>query len=159
MKNNFKVYILLDNVRSCYNVGSIFRSVDAFKIDKIILTGITPTPENHKLAKTALGSEYSVEWEYKRQAWRAINELKKEFIKIISIENNIRNKSYTIFKFRLQYPVCLIFGNEIKGISPSILKKSNEIFSIPMHGKKESLNVSVVAGITMFYLNLLNRKL
>ena len=139
---------MLHNIRSAYNVGSIFRTADAAGISKLYLCGYTPTPLNEKVKKTALGAEKSVPWEHFRQTWRLLEKLKKEGVQIIALEQTKKSVDYRLFKPRL--PLALVLGNEIKGLNPAILKYCDQAIEIPMGGKKESLNVSVAAGIAVF---------
>ena len=182
MENNKKIAVVLYNVRSRENVGSIFRTADAAGVSKIYLCGITPTPgvgnpkfeilnpkqiPNHKpqiqnsdkIAKTALGAEKWVPWEYCKQTWRLLDKLKKDGVNIVALERfdkltasrlKIRTKNFFIFKPR--FPLALVVGNEVKGLSSQILKYCDKKISIPMYGKKESLNVSVAAGIALYQL-------
>ncbi len=150
--------LILDNIRSVLNVGSIFRTADAFGISKIYICGITPAPidrfgrKRKDLHKTALGAEDSVEWEQIENALEKIIELKKEHFKIISLEqspNSIDYKNST-----LSEKVAIVLGSETEGVAEDILKLSDEIAEIKMHGKKESLNISVATGI--FLSKILN---
>lgn len=145
-----KILLILDNIRSRENVGSIFRTADAAGVSKIYLCGITPTPPHEKISKTALGAETYVPWEYFRQTSRCLSELKakSEKLKIVALEQT--RESQNIFKFKPKYPIALILGNEVKGLPPSILKKCDKKLFIPMFGKKESLNVAVAAGIALY---------
>ncbi|MDO8442946.1 MAG: TrmH family RNA methyltransferase [bacterium] len=172
--------IVLDNIRSLFNVGSIFRTADAVGAEKIYLCGITPTPEDRfgrirpQLAKVSLGAEKTVEWEYVKSTSKLIDMLKKsksrselrsatgEKYKIFVVEQD--KKSIPYYKLKLSpsgrspkgrkkmdlEKVVLVFGNEVDGISKNVLKKADKILEIPMVGMKESLNVSVSAGIVMF---------
>ena len=142
--------VILDNIRSLHNVGSIFRTSDSFLIEKIIISGYTATPENSRMEKTALGSSDSVDWEYSDDIIETIKKLQKKDIKIISIEQ--ADKSLKIEKF---IPVkgtkyAFIFGNEVDGISDDIINVSDEVVEIPQVGTKHSLNVSVAAGIVLW---------
>lgn len=143
---------ILYNIRSAHNVGSIFRTADGAGVSKIYLCGYTPTPNARNvgkdIAKTALGAETFVPWEKYTQATRLIKKLKKEGIHIVALEQTSKSILYT--KWRPKFPLCLIVGNEITGISKSILKLANTVIQIPMHGKKESLNVSVSFGIAAY---------
>jgi len=147
--------ILLHNIRSVYNVGAIFRTADAVAISKIYLTGYTPTPidkfglARKDFAKCALGSEKSVNWEHAKSPTGLINRLKKDGFKIISVEQSKKSVDYK--KAKLGSKNLVIFGNEVSGISKSIIEKSDIIAEIPMRGKKESLNISVSAGIVLFH--------
>ena len=142
-------FVIAHNIRSLYNVGSIFRTADAFGVSKIYLTGYTGTPANpiheKKIAKVALGAEKWLAWEYFPSAATLIKKLKKQGIKIIALENNV--KATNIINFKPKFPLALVLGEETKGINSSILKLCDEVVEIPMLGKKESLNVSVAFGI------------
>lgn len=129
-----------------YNVGSIFRTADAAGVAKIYLTGYTPDPAS----KTALSAEKYVPWEKYLDISRLISNLRKEKVQIIALEQSKNSRDYK--KFRPRFPMALILGNEVRGISKNILKKCDKIIQIPMRGKKESLNVSVAAGIALFEL-------
>ena len=142
--------VILDNIRSIHNVGSIFRTSDSFLIEKIIISGYTATPENDRMKKTALGSSDSVDWEYSDDIIETIKKLQKKDIKIISIEQ--ADESLKIEKFN---PVsgtkyAFIFGNEVDGVSDDIINVSDEVVEIPQVGTKHSLNVSVAAGIVLW---------
>lgn len=149
-----KVYILLHDIRSVYNVGAIFRTADAIGVTKIYLSGYTPTPVDRfnqprqDFAKCALGSEKTVAWEYIKSPTALITRLKKEGTQIISIEQSKTSVDYK--KVKPREKTLVILGNEVSGVSKSILKKSDIIAEIPMRGKKESLNISVSAGIVLF---------
>ena len=170
--------IILDNIRSLFNVGSIFRTADAAGVSKIYLCGITPEPVDSfgrirsQFAKVSLGAEKSVQWEYDKSTAKVISGLKKDGFKIFAVEQDKKSIPYYKLKVRKCLPagrqeklkVGLVFGNEVDGISSSILKKADKILEIPMRGAmvrqahhprnlhrgKESLNVSVSAGIVMF---------
>ena len=142
--------VILDNIRSIHNVGSIFRTSDSFLIEKIIISGYTATPENERMKKTALGSSDSVDWEYSDDIIETIKKLQKKDVKIISIEQ--ADESLKIEKFN---PVsgtkyAFIFGNEVDGVSDDIINVSDEVIEIPQVGTKHSLNVSVAAGIVLW---------
>ncbi|OGM96009.1 MAG: hypothetical protein A3B86_02025 [Candidatus Yanofskybacteria bacterium RIFCSPHIGHO2_02_FULL_38_22b] len=145
-----EIYLILDNIRSRENVGSIFRTADAVGVSKIYLCGTTPTPPHDKISKTALGAETYVPWEYRRNTWQVITELKKEGINIYALEQTKDSKN--IFRFKPKFPMALIVGNEFNGISPKILKYCDKKIAIPMYGRKESLNVSVATGIALYTL-------
>jgi len=151
-KNSSKtpVIVILDNIRSAHNVGSVFRTCDAFLIDKIILCGITAIPPNKEIRKTALGSSESVDWRYYKNTEEVIVRLKKEDYQIISVEQ--ANKSIKLESFRPENEkkYAIIFGNEIKGISQKIIDNSDTVIEIPQFGTKHSLNVSVSAGIVIW---------
>lgn len=153
------IYLILHNIRSAYNVGAIFRTADAVGAKKIFLCGYTPIPTiDHRLSaidkihKTALGAEKSVPWEYQKQTRKCLLKLKTQIpnLKIIGLEQAGNSKN--IFKFNPQFPIVLILGNEVKGLSPKILQNCDVVLEIPMCGKKESLNVSVATGIAVYQL-------
>jgi len=145
-----KVLLVLHNVRSRENVGSIFRTADGAGVNKIYLCGITPTPPHEKISKTALGAEKWVPWEYCKQTWHLLEKLKNGGINIVALEQT--KESVNIFKFKSKFPLALVLGNEVRGLSPQILKYCDKKISIPMYGKKESLNVGVAAGIALYQL-------
>jgi len=138
-------YVICDNIRSLENIGSIFRTADALGVKKIFLCGISGKPPHHKICKTALGAEEVVPWEYYKQIGRLIDKLKKSRINIIALEQTKSAIEYT--KLKPKFPLALIIGNEVKGISKKILKKVDKIIFLPMLGQKESLNVSVAFGV------------
>jgi 23S rRNA (guanosine2251-2'-O)-methyltransferase len=149
-------YILLHNIRSIHNVGSIFRTADAAGITKIFLSGYTPTPvdrfgrEVKELTKVSLGGELSVKWEYVKSPISLINKLKKQDIKIIALEQHDTSIDYKKVKIKKAEQVLFIVGNEVDGVPKNILKMCDIISEIPMLGKKESLNVAVSFGIALF---------
>lgn len=144
-------YFICDNIRSLENIGSLFRTADALGIKKIFLCGISGHPPNYKISKTALGAENMVPFEYYKQTWRLIKKLKKEKIFIAALEQDKKSVIYT--KFRPKFPLALVIGNEVKGISKKILEKADKIIYLPMFGKKESLNVSVASGVAGYEIN------
>jgi tRNA G18 (ribose-2'-O)-methylase SpoU len=149
-----EVAILLHNIRSAHNVGSIFRTADAAGVGTLYLSGYTPTPLDrfgrpHKeIAKTALGGEVSVGWKYYKSPASMITSLKKKGWNIVAVEQDARSVDYR--SYRIVAPTLFILGNEVRGVSKSLLKRCDSILEIPMKGKKESLNVSVAAGIVLF---------
>ena len=147
------VEALLDNIRSTYNVGSMFRAADGAGLLELHLCGITPTPENPKVVKTSLGAETSVKWKYYRNSVTATRELKNLGYWIFALEASSRSQS--IFKLDssfTQKPILLVVGNEICGVDPDVLALSDKVLWIPMHGQKESLNVSLAFGIAAYTL-------
>jgi 23S rRNA (guanosine2251-2'-O)-methyltransferase len=146
--------ILLHNVRSAHNVGSIFRTADAAGVSRMFLSGYTPLPVDRfaraqkEIAKIALGAEQHVEWLHVHGLHRSINRMKLEGWQIVGVEQSKQSVDYK--KFKPKKKTLLIFGNEVRGISSALLKKCDVIVEIPMHGKKESLNVAVTAGIILF---------
>jgi tRNA G18 (ribose-2'-O)-methylase SpoU len=138
-------YVICDNIRSLENIGSIFRTADALGVAKIYLCGICGTPPNLKISKTALGAEKNIPWEYVKQTGRLIDKLKKQGIEVTALEQAKNSIDYA--KYKPKFPVALIVGNEVKGISPKILQKCDKVIELPMSGEKESLNVSVAFGV------------
>lgn len=154
--------VLLHNIRSIYNVGSIFRTADAVGIKKIYLTGYTPTPtdalgnQKEAFTKTSLGAERSVEWEYMQNISGLLGRLKKQGMRIAAIEQSPRAipLEQTQFTKKDLARVVLMLGNEVKGISTQLLARADSVIEIPMQGKKESLNISVAFGIAAYWLRL-----
>ncbi len=147
----FPLYVVLDNIRSMYNVGSIFRTSDSIMIQKLYLTGYTPTPEKKEVSKTALGATESVDWEYHSNPIELIKKLKSEGIKIVALEITDESIPYTEYDGK-NFPACLIVGNEITGIQSSILDICDIAIELPMYGIKHSLNVAVAYGIAVYEL-------
>lgn len=152
--------VILNNIRSVYNVGSIFRTADALGVEKIYLCGITPISLDRfgrvrkDFAKVSLGAEKSVKWEYFKFTSLLVSKLKKQKYKIFAVEQASKSTSYhKINCGKSDFPhIGLVLGNEINGIAPNILKKCDKILEIPMRGKKESLNVAVAFGIVGYHL-------
>lgn len=144
----FPISVLLDNVRSAYNVGSFFRTCDGAGISKLYLTGYTPRPPRRDITKTALGADASVPFEYVSDPLEIVNRLKNEDITIIAVETGEESVEFSSFAY--PYPCCLVFGNEVEGIRPEILSLCDARVRIPMHGIKGSLNVVVSAGIIIY---------
>lgn len=145
------VYVLLNSVRSSYNVGSIFRTSDGVMIEKLFLCGYTPTPEKKEVIKTALGSQNSVNWEYVKDAREVINRLKNQGVKICALELTDKSVSYYNVS-KSDFPLCLIVGNEISGVSQELIDLCDFSIEIPQFGIKQSLNVAVAYGIAVFDL-------
>ena len=150
--------VVLDNIRSLNNIGSIFRTCDAFLVSKIYLCGITAQPPNRKINKTALGSTESVEWEYFKSTKKIIEKLKSKGVKIWSIEQVEKAKKlHEIEEIDKGIEHAVVFGNEIKGVSQEIVDISNNTIEIDQYGTKHSLNVTVAAGIVVWkFYNSLN---
>lgn len=153
--------VILPDIRSAHNVGSIFRTADAAGVEKIYLCGITPTPIDrfgrpHKeITKVALGAERSVPWKAASSTAALIVRLQKQGYTIIAVEQDARSIPYTSIRIKKseRASTAIIMGSEVKGLSPAILKRCDTILEIPMHGIKESLNVAVAFGIVIFHLN------
>ena len=155
--NTSNIYIALDNIRSAQNVGSFFRTSDSLSVDKIFLCGITSVPPNKEILKTALGATESVKWEYFEKTSECIEFLKQIGFKIICIEQTEKSLMLNEYEFNIDQNICLVFGNEIEGVSNEIIEIADDCVEIPQLGSKHSLNVSVVGGIVIW--DLLNRKL
>ncbi|MCB0487648.1 MAG: RNA methyltransferase [Cyclobacteriaceae bacterium] len=146
------IVILLDNVRSLHNVGSAFRTADAFRVQKIYLTGITGTPPHREIQKTALGATESVEWEYQESAEAVTMQLKKDGYKIIVVEQTTESTSLNDFDPTDGNKYCLVFGNEVDGVSEGVIALADKAIEIPQSGTKHSINVSVCVGIVVWEL-------
>ena len=145
------ITIVLDNIRSSLNVGSVFRTSDAFLIEKIILCGITPTPPNKDIRKSALGSTNSVDWDYENNTIDAVLKLKKNNYQIIGVEQVKESTMLNNFNISKD-PIAIIFGNEVDGVNNDVINLCNEIIEIPQFGTKHSLNISVSSGIVIWEL-------
>ena len=143
------MYCLLENVRSLYNVGSIFRTSDAVMLKKLYLTGYTGSPPRREIEKTALGATDTVQWVYAKNPVPIITEMQKEKIAVVALEHTSASKIYYDFKFN--FPFCLLLGNEVDGLSEELIATADAAIEIPMYGLKQSLNVSVAYGIIMYY--------
>ncbi len=144
------VAIVLDNVRSLNNIGSAFRTADGFCVEKIILCGITATPPNKDIHKTALGATESVAWSYKKNTLDAIGELKNKGYKIVSVEQAEGSISLQDFKTNKTEKYALVFGHEVKGVAQNIVDASHYCIEIPQFGTKHSFNISVSVGIVLW---------
>jgi 23S rRNA (guanosine2251-2'-O)-methyltransferase len=144
------VCLVLDNVRSLHNVGSAFRTADAFRIEKIYLTGITGTPPHREIHKTALGATESVPWEYFEQPAMIVKKLGEEGYKIIVVEQTTTSTPLQKFEPSQGQKYCLVFGNEVNGVSDEVLEFADMALEIPQEGTKHSLNISVCLGIVVW---------
>jgi tRNA G18 (ribose-2'-O)-methylase SpoU len=143
------VYVLCDNIRSIYNVGSVFRTSDAALIEKLYLTGYTPYPPRPEIEKVALGSTNAVPWEYVKNPMDAVFALQKNGVKIVPLEITSGSRDYTDISAS-DFPLCLVLGNELTGVSNEIIEASDFTVEIPQYGFKHSMNVSVAYGIAVF---------
>ena len=139
------ISILVENVRSVHNVGSIFRSADGFGAEKIYLTGYTAYPPRQDLHKTALGAEDAVSWEYEENPVRMAKLIKKNGIALVLIEQT--HDSRSIYEMNFKFPLCFIVGNEVNGVSEELASEADFHVELPMRGIKQSLNVSVATGV------------
>jgi len=144
------VVIVLDNIRSLFNVGAVFRTADAFRISAIHLCGITATPPHREIHKTALGATESVEWEYFEDVVTSIKSLREKGYKVYAIEQTDQSIEMGKWQLDAEEKVAIVFGNEVKGISESLLPLVDACIEIPQYGTKHSLNVSVSAGIVIW---------
>jgi len=148
--NQLPAAILLDNIRSIYNVGSFFRTADAAGIEKLYLSGITGGPPHKGIAKTALGAEETVPWARVESPLRLIVDLRERGYEIAAIETS--NHAVDLFDWQPSFPVCLLFGHEVDGLPPELTAAADRHVRIPMLGMKHSLNVSIAGGIVMYEL-------
>lgn len=146
------VIILLDNIRSMNNVGSIFRTADSFRLEKVILAGITPTPPHREITKTAIGAELTVTWEKVENAIEVTRSYQAEGYKILSIEQAEDSIHLQQFPVNSKEKYVLVLGHEISGVQQEIIDLSDAVLEIPQFGTKHSLNVSVASGIAMHHL-------
>ncbi|HTO35042.1 MAG TPA: RNA methyltransferase [Flavobacterium sp.] len=146
--------IVLDNIRSLHNIGSVFRTADAFLIEKIYLCGITAIPPNKEIQKTALGATDTVVWEYAKDVQDVANALRTENVKLLAIEQVENSVMLNDFMPQKNQKYAIIFGNEIKGVSQELVSKCDFAIEIPQFGTKHSLNISVSAGIVIWDLFL-----
>ena len=151
------VTVVVDSVRSLYNVGSIFRTSDGVLLEKLVLTGFTPTPPRKEIEKTALGATESVPWQYVRDPREAIQKLKQEGLKACCLELTDSTVPYYTMT-RTDFPLLLVIGNEITGVSKEVLSECDLALEIPQFGIKQSLNVAVAYGIAIFELNRIWRE-
>lgn len=146
------ICIVLDDVRSLNNIGSIFRTADAFLIEKIFLCGITATPPHKDIHKTALGATESVAWEYHKDILGLLRKLKDEGYEVLSVEQAEHANMLNDFKGDRNKKYALVFGNEVKGVSQTVVSQSHGVLEIPQYGTKHSLNISVSIGIVVWDL-------
>ena len=142
--------IILDNIRSLNNIGSVFRTSDAFLVEKIYLCGITAKPPHNDIRKTALGSTETVDWEYAEHTLDVVEKLKAEGLKIISIEQAERATMLDSFQPETNQKYALVFGNEVKGVAQDVVDASDLVLEIPQFGTKHSLNISVSCGVVVW---------
>lgn len=145
------LFAMAENIRSLYNVGSIFRTADAVLLGKLILAGYTPTPPRKEIEKTALGATTTVPWEYSKDPVGAIRELRAGGVRIIALEHTDQSIPYTSVRPN-EFPICLVIGNEITGVTQGVLNECDGAIDIPMSGVKHSLNVAVAFGVAIFEL-------
>ena len=146
------ITVVLDNIRSCNNIGSVFRTSDALLIEKVILCGITATPPNKDIHKTALDAEKSVPWEYFEETKSAVQRLKENGYRVFAVEQVENSISLPDFVPGKDQKLALVFGNEVKGVQQSVVDICDGAIEIPQYGTKHSFNISVSAGIVLWDL-------
>lgn len=146
------IEIILDNIRSAHNVGSVFRSADSFKADKVWLCGICATPPSAEIHKSALGAEFSVEWRYEKDTLSLVKRLKEEGYTVLSVEQTVNSVMLDKFKPETGRKYALVFGNEVDGVQQEVVDASDGVLEIPQYGTKHSLNISVSAGIVLWHI-------
>jgi tRNA G18 (ribose-2'-O)-methylase SpoU len=144
------VTILLDNVRSMYNVGAFFRTGDAARIEKLCLCGITGYPPKHAISKTALGAEETVAWQHSWEPAPVVREMRDRSYEIAAVETSVH--AVDLFDWSPRFPVCVVFGHEVEGIRPEISEMCDTHVRIPMLGAKHSLNVATAGGVVIYEL-------
>lgn len=150
--NKTPIIVVLDNIRSLNNVGSVFRTSDAFLIEKIYLCGITATPPNKEIHKTALGATESVDWEYVENTIDLVEKLQAENVKVLSIEQAENSTMLDTFTPETDQKYAVVFGNEVKGVQQEVVSASDICIEIPQLGTKHSLNISVSCGVVLWDL-------
>jgi tRNA G18 (ribose-2'-O)-methylase SpoU len=146
----YPIYGLLENVRSLYNVGSVFRTSDAVRLKGLYLTGYTGKPPRREIDKTALGAVDSVAWQHYKNPLAAVDELKSKGVHILALEHTTESSRYDQFTYT--FPLCVLFGNEVDGLSETLIEVADSAIEIPMYGIKQSLNISVSYGIIMYHI-------
>ena len=146
------IIVILDNIRSLNNIGSVFRSADAFLIEKIFLCGITATPPHKDIQKTALGATETVDWEYVENTENLVADLQKQNVQVLAIEQAEDATFLNEFIPEQNTKYALVFGNEVKGVQQSVVDRCDTVIEIPQFGAKHSLNISVSAGVVLWDL-------
>jgi 23S rRNA (guanosine2251-2'-O)-methyltransferase len=144
------IIIVLEDVRSMHNVGSVFRTADAFLVEEIILTGVSPQPPHRDIHKTALGATECVSWRYEQNAVEPVQKLKEAGYKIISVEQVHKSVMLNEYKILPSEKIVLVFGNEVNGVSEELIEVSDVCLEIPQYGSKHSFNISVSVGIVLW---------
>ena len=150
--NKTPIIVVLDNIRSLNNVGSVFRTSDAFLIEKIYLCGITATPPNKEIHKTALGATESVDWKYVENTIDLVKKLQADNVKVLSIEQSENSTMLDTFTPETNQKYAVVFGNEVKGVQQAVVSASDMCIEIPQLGTKHSLNISVSCGVVLWDL-------
>lgn len=150
MTTNNNFYIIAHNIRSLYNIGTIFRTADALGVDCLFLTGYSGRPPRKEISKVALGAEESVIWQYYHSLTYLLKKLKKEGARIVALETGETSIDY--LNFKPEFPLALLLGNEVRGVSKKMLKQVDTSISLPMNGMKESLNVGVAMAVAGYHI-------
>lgn len=148
------VCVVLDNIRSAHNVGSVFRSADSFKVDKVWLCGICAVPPSPEIHKSALGAEFSVDWVYEKETMDAVRKLKEDGYVVLSVEQTVNSIKLDKFVPEPSKKYALVLGNEVDGVQQEVVDASDGVLEIPQFGTKHSLNISVTAGIVLWHFRL-----
>lgn len=144
-----RITVVLDDVRSRHNVGSIFRTADAFGVERLALCGFTPCPPHREIEKTALGSTASVPWSHEREALAVVRGLQDKGYLVLAVEQTVRAMPLGALEFDPHRPIALVFGNELHGVSDAVVQACDACIVVPQRGSKHSLNVSVCAGVVL----------
>ncbi len=144
------IVVVLDNVRSQHNIGSAFRTSDAFLVEKVVLCGICATPPTPEIHKSALGAEFSVEWSYKEDSVEAVKELKAQGYTIVGVEQTENSTFLNNFQLKSEQKYAFVFGNEVKGVRQQVIDLCDMCLEIPQWGTKHSLNISVAVGVVLW---------
>lgn len=146
------IVLVMDNVRSALNVGSAFRTADAFALEKIYLCGITAQPPHREILKTALGADQAVAWEYRTKSTDVVDELRSAGYQIVAVEQAEGSTSLAAFTWTGTPPLALVFGNEVAGVSEAVMQQLDAALEVPQAGTKHSLNISVCIGVVVWEL-------
>lgn len=146
------IILVLDNIRSLHNIGSVFRTADAFRVQEIVLCGITAQPPHKDIHKTALGATESVSWRYESDSLEAVKTLIEQGVEVIAVEQAEGAQSLESFTPKAHTTYALVFGNEVKGVAQEVVSAAHGVLEIPQYGTKHSLNVSVSVGVVVWQL-------
>jgi len=145
-----EIVLILDNIRSLYNVGSMFRTADGLGVAKLYLCGITGTPEQHGVQKVALGAEKTVPWEHVGRTWALVERLQRRGYRVVGLEKC--PEAAAIGDFKPKFPLALVVGNEVNGLSPGLRRRLDAVLALPMLGLKQSFNVAVACALALYEL-------
>lgn len=148
--NRQTFYIICHNIRSLYNIGTMFRTADALGVSQLFLTGYSGQPPRREISKVALGAEESVSWQHYKSLDYLLKKLKSQQVQIVALETGRQAIDYR--DFQPHFPLALLVGNEVRGLSPIVLKKADAVIALPMQGHKESLNVGIAMAVAGYYI-------